>query len=81
MKHKKRFKENRLCSSDNYELSRRVHKCFIIREHRRNISEIEIITKIIPTTKRAFVKCFEELIPITLEEANRIQTTINIIWK
>ena len=76
---RKRFKKTRVCSSDNYTLSRKLHKAFLIEEHNKNAVVLEhIITK--NSTKKAFVKCFGELMPITLEEAERIGTSVTIIW-
>lgn len=76
---RKRFKQSRMCSSDNYTLSRKLHKAFLIEEHNKNAVVIEhIIEKC--STKKAFVRCFGELMPITLEEAERIGTSVTIIW-
>ena len=76
---RKRFKTSRLCSSENYVISKRMHKTFLIEEHNKNALVLEhIITK--NSTKKAFVRCFGELLPITLEEAKRIGTSVAIIW-
>lgn len=76
---RKRFKQTRVCSSDNYTLSRKLHKAFLIEEHNKNAVVLEhIIEK--HSTKKAFVRCFGELLPITLEEAERIGTSVTIIW-
>ena len=76
---RKRFKTSRLCSSDNYIISKRLYKTFLIEEHNKNALVLEhIITK--NSTKKAFVRCFGELLPITLEEAKRIGTSVTIIW-
>lgn len=76
---RKRFKQSRVCSSDNYTLSRKLHKAFLVEEHNKNALVLEhIIEKC--STKKAFVRCFGELIPITIEEAERIGTSVTIIW-
>ena len=76
---RKRFKQTRVCSSDNYTLSKKLHNAFLIEEHNKNAVVLEhIITK--HSTKKAFVRCFGELMPITLDEAERIGTTVTIIW-
>lgn len=76
---RKRFKQSRVCSSDNYVLSKKLHKVFLIEEHNKNAVVLEhIITK--HSTKKAFVRVFGELMPITLEEAERIGTSVTIIW-
>lgn len=76
---RQKFKRSRVCSSDNYVISKKLHKAFLIEEHDKNAVVLEhIITK--HSTKKAFVKCFGELMPITLEEAERIGTSVTIIW-
>ena len=56
-----------------------MHKAFLIEEHNKNALVLEhIIEK--HSTKKAFVRCFGELLPITLEEAERIGTSVTIIW-
>ena len=76
---RKRFKQTRVCSSDNYVLSKKLHKAFLIEEHNKNAVVIEhIIEKC--STKKAFVRVFGELMPITIEEAERIGTSVTILW-
>lgn len=76
---RKRFKTNRLCSSDNYSLSRKLHREFLKDEHNNNAVVIEqIVTK--HCIKKAYVKCFGELVPITLDEARNIETIATVIW-
>ena len=76
---RKRFKTSRLCSSENYVISKKLHKAFLIEEHNKNALVLEhIIEK--HSTKKAFVRCFGELLPITLDEAEKIGTSVTIIW-
>ena len=56
-----------------------MHKAFLIEEHNKNAVVLEhIIEK--HSTKKAFVRCFGELMPITSAEAERIGTSVTIIW-
>ena len=40
---RQRFKTSRLCSSDNYVISKRMHKAFLIEEHNKNAVVLEHI--------------------------------------
>lgn len=53
---RKRFKAARIASSDNYELSRRIHSQYLKRWH------IEVIKE------QKYIRVFGELIPISEEE-------------
>lgn len=76
---RQRFKQSRVCSSDNYVLSKKLHKAYLIEEHNNNAVVLEhIIEK--RTIKKAFVRVFGELMPITLEEAETIGTSVEILW-
>lgn len=74
------FNPNRICSSENYETSRKVHRDFIRRQHEQNIIEIREITESI-TVQRCFVSCFGKPIEITEIEALRIEQSVKIIRK
>lgn len=66
-----RFKASRIASSDNYELSRRIHSQYLKRW--RNIEvEISLVIK-----EQKYVRVFGELIPISEEEL-RIHSTLII---
>jgi uncharacterized protein YjbK len=75
-----RFKVNRLCSSDNYELSKKIHREDIVKSHNENQA---IINEIITTThvKQAYISVFGKLMPITEEEVIKIQNSYTIIYK
>lgn len=74
-----RFKTSRLCSSDNYIMSKRSHIRNIIDFHNNNIAFIaEIMEK--RAHKIPYVKIFGKLVQISLEEATQINTTITVIW-
>lgn len=72
-----KFRKSRICSSDNYILSREIYKNYLLEHHTKNMKVIENYTEI----KCTYVKCFGKLIPITEQEAHLIQSTVTIIWK
>lgn len=73
-----KFRKSRICSSDNYILSREIYKSYLLEHHTKNIKVIESYAEI----KCAYIKCFGKLIPITEQEAHLIQkNTVTIIWK
>lgn len=63
---RKRFKAARIASSDNYELSRRIHSQYLKRWHNANIEVIK---------EQKYIRVFGELIPISEEEL-RIHNTL-----
>lgn len=66
---RKRFKASRIASSDNYELSRRIHSQYL--------EDIEVITEISLVIKeQKYVRVFGELIPISEEELRTHSTLI-----
>ena len=76
---RQRFKTSRICSSDNYILSKRVHIRSIIDFHNNNKTLIAtIIEKRVH--KIPYVKVFGKLVQISIEEATQIDTTITVIW-
>lgn len=73
---RKRFKASRIASSDNYELSRRIHSQYLKRWHNANIEVItEVTTSLV--IKQKYIRVFGELIPISEEEL-RIHSTLII---
>lgn len=73
-----RFKTNRICSSDNYILSKRIHIKHIVNSHNNNKTlNTAIIERKIP--KIPYIKVFGKLIQISIEEATQINTT-TVIW-
>ena len=75
---RQRFKTNRLCSSDNYEISRKIHKQDVINSHNNNKSIIA--TMVAKTDKIPYVRIFGELMKISPEEANMLNTTVTVFW-
>lgn len=78
---RKKFNSARICSSDNYEASRRVYMEYLRRFHNENSVEIRQITESITVKKRCYVSCFGQLIEITEVEATRIENSVKIIRK
>lgn len=76
---RQRFKTSRICSSDNYILSKRVHIRSIIDFHNNNKALVETIIEK-RTCKIPYVKVFGKLVQISIEEATQIDTTITVIW-
>lgn len=76
---RKRFKTSRLCSSDNYIVSKRIHRQDIINSHNNNKSIIAtmVANKI---DKTPYVRIFGELMKISMEEATRVNTAVTVIW-
>lgn len=72
---RKRFKISRLASSDNYELSRRVHAQYLQNWHNANIEVITEITTSLVIKEQKYIRVFGELIPISEEEL-RIHNTL-----
>lgn len=71
---RKRFKASRIASSDNYELSRRIHSQYLKRWHNANIEVItEVTTSLV--IKEKYIRVFGELIP---EEELRAHSTLII---
>ncbi len=65
---RRRFKTSRVCSSDNYKLSRKLS----------NVSKhVQVKEKLV--IRKYYVKCFDKLIEITENEAICIYKSIEII--
>ena len=76
---RQRFKTSRLCSSDNYVVSKRIHKQDIINSHNNNKAVIATIVER-RTNKIPYVRIFGKLMQISLEEATEINNTITVLW-
>lgn len=75
------FNPNRICSSENYEASRKVHQDFIRRQHEQNIVEVREVTESITVNQHCYVSCFGKLIEVTEIEALRIEKSVKVIRK
>lgn len=74
---RKRFKMSRIASSDNYELSRKIHAMYLQRFHEENIEVItEIYTLVIKEQK--YIRVFGKLIPVSEEELRIHNTLISV---
>lgn len=74
---KRRFRIGRICSSNNYELSRRVSRYYIERAHTENALLIEEIMSR-ETVSVQYVKVFGNIIPITIAEIEE-HSTLHLI--
>lgn len=72
---RKRFKMSRIASSDNYELSRKIHAMYLQRFHEENIEEISS-TLVIKEQK--YIRVFGKLIPVSEEELRIHNTLISV---
>lgn len=78
---RKHFNPNRICSSENYETSRKVRQDFIRRQHEQNIVEVREVTESITIKQHYYASCFGKLIEITEIEALRIEKSVKVIRK
>ena len=75
---RQRFKASRICSSDNYILSKRIHIKHIVNSHNNNKTlNTAIIERKI--SKIPYIKVFGKLIQISIKEATQINAT-TVIW-
>lgn len=72
---RKRFKMSRIASSDNYELSRKIHAMYLQRFHEEVITEISS-TLVIKEQK--YILVFGKLIPVSEEELRIHNTLISV---
>lgn len=74
---RKRFKYCRICSSENYELTHKTHKKFIIKEHEKNQ---QLLKEIVPKTP--YTKVFGKLVRIPEDKVDFYKSiNIEIIYK
>lgn len=78
---RKRFNPNRLCSSENYGISCKIHREFIQRFHNEHIAEIHEISTQIKVHKKYFVQCFGKLIEVSEVEVKELEQFAKIIVK
>lgn len=74
-----RVNPNALCSSKNYEQSKKLHRDMLKRSHgvfQEMVTKGEITIK-----KQAYVRVFGDLMAITPSEATRLERDMTIIWK
>ena len=74
-----RINPNAICSSKNYEQSKKLHMDMLKRNHEVFMEMVikgEIVIK-----KQAYIKVFGNLMAITPSEVERFEKEITIIWK
>lgn len=80
-KMRKRFKLCRICSSENYVLSRQIRRRYICEWHALHSEEVRIISESIVVRPRYYVKCFGKLMELTEAEAMDMQPFVPVICK
>ena len=71
------FKINRVCSSDNYIASKRIHRKDLVDSHNNNKAFFaELVDE--RTNRTPYVKVFGKLMQISVEEAS--MSNITVIW-
>ncbi len=78
---RKRIRLNAICSSDNYEESRKLHIEYVQKYCKEHIEEFTKLTQEIKSETKCYVSCFGKLIEITELEATKIEKSIKIIRK
>ena len=74
-----RINPNAVCSSKNYEQSKKLHMDMLKKNHKVFMEMVikgEIVIK-----KQAYIKVFGNLMAITPSEVERFEKEITIIWK
>lgn len=77
---RKRFNRAAVCSSSNYESSKKAHREFIKEQHIVNAEVLTIVSTEVVIKKQAFISVFGKLIPISEQEIVQ-HKTLNIIYK
>lgn len=74
---RQRFKINRLCSSDNYIASKRIHRKDLVDSHNNNKAFFAALINE-KMVKTPYVRVFGKLMQISVEEAS--MNNITVIW-
>lgn len=77
---RKRFNRAAICSSSNYEASRKSHRDYIREQHIINAPVVDIITTEVVVKRQAYISVFGKLMPISESEILQ-HKTLNIIYK
>lgn len=77
---RKRFNRAAICSSSNYEASRKSHRDYIREQHIVNAEVLTMLTTEIVVKKQAYINVFGKLMPISESEVLQ-HKTLNIIYK
>lgn len=71
-----RIKSNRICSSHNYEESRKIYARSLERWHEEHKEEVEIISASIVIKKTRYISVFGKLVPVTEQELELHETLV-----
>ena len=74
-----RINLNAICSSKNYEQSKKLHMDMLKKNH--EVFMEMVIRKEIVIKKQAYIKVFGNLVAITSSEVARFEKEMTIIWK
>ena len=75
---RKRFKTSRICSSQNYKSSVKIHREILIKNHNENV---ELFESIKVAHKIAYTLVFDTEILLSADEVIRLKDYINIYYK
>lgn len=75
---RKRFKTSRICSSENYKSSVKIHKEILIKNHVENAKLFESINN---THKIAYTLVFGTEMILSADEITMLKDSINIYYK
>lgn len=73
------FREDRICSSKNYELSRKIHASYLKREHEKNKQEVLRITQTTKIRTRYFIRVFGKEMEVSEERALILEQDMTVI--
>ena len=76
---RQRFNTSRVCSTDNYALSQRIHHNELAKIHSR-LQEMLVKEEIV-LKKTAYIKVFGKLIPLTSVEIPLYEGKTEIVWR
>lgn len=76
---RRRFRADRICSSENYKKSRETGRDFLKRFHENYKEEVEQISRTTKVVTKYYVKCFGKLVELSKSEAERLERTMKII--
>lgn len=73
-----RYKMNRIASSDNYQLSKKMHSQYIRDWHNNNVEVVKEVSTTILVKETKYVRVFGKLIPISEEDLILHETLITV---
>ena len=75
---RKRFKTSRICSSQNYKSSVKIHREILVKNH---VENAELFKSIINTHKIAYTLVFGTEMILSADEVIKLKGSINIYYK